>query len=347
MTAYNQVNGQYAGGNDVMLNDVLKNAWGYRGWAMSDWGATPSWEFEVKGLDQESGAQIDALLWQGEAFTDRLKAAFADGNLSPQRLSDMVRRILRSIFAVGADRSDCTPAPDMAAHHRIALQIARQGIVLLKNNGVLPVSSLAARHIAVIGGCAQIGVPAGYGSSAVVPPGGYAAVFPIGWPGGLRNLYLLPSSPVIELRKQLAAARIEFDPGISPAEAALAARRADVAIVFAVRVEGEGFDSVDLSLPWGQDAVIAAVADANPNTVVVLETGNPVAMPWRDAVNAIVQAWYPGQAGGQAIAEVIAGRVNPSGRLPVTFPVDLSQTPRPELPGIDAPWGSSDRKSVV
>jgi beta-glucosidase len=341
MTAYNQVNGQYAGGNDVMLNDVLKNAWGYRGWAMSDWGATPSWEFAVKGLDQESGAQIDALLWQGEAFTDRLRAAFADGKLSPQRLSDMVRRILRSIFAVGADRSDSTPAPDMAAHHRIALQIARQGIVLLKNNGVLPVSSRAARHIAVIGGCAQIGVPAGCGSSAVVPPGGYAAVFPIGWPGGLRNLYLLPSSPVIELRKQLAAARIEFDPGISPAEAALAARRADVAIVFAVKVEGEGFDSVDLSLPWGQDAVIAAVADANPNTVVVLETGNPVAMPWRDAVNAIVQAWYPGQAGGQAIAEVIAGRVNPSGRLPVTFPVDLSQTPRPELPGIDAPWGSS------
>jgi len=341
MTAYNQVNGQYAGGNDVMLNDVLKNAWGYSGWAMSDWGATPSWEFAVKGLDQESGAQIDALLWQGEAFTDRLRAAFADGRLSPQRLSDMVRRILRSIFAVGADRSDSAPAPDMAAHHRIALQIARQGIVLLKNNGVLPVSSLAARHIAVIGGCAQIGVPAGYGSSAVVPPGGYAAVFPIGWPGGLRNLYLLPSSPVIELRKQLAAARIEFDPGISPAEAALAARRADVAIVFAVRVESEGFDSVDLSLPWGQDAVIAAVADANPNTVVVLETGNPVAMPWRDAVNAIVQAWYPGQAGGQAIAEVIAGRVNPSGRLPVTFPVDLSQTPRPELPGIDAPWGSS------
>jgi len=341
MTAYNQVNGQYAGGNDAMLNDVLKNAWGYRGWAMSDWGATPSWEFAVKGLDQESGAQIDALLWQGEAFTDRLRAAFADGKLSPQRLSDMVRRILRSIFAVGADRSDSAPAPDMAAHHRIALQIARQGIVLLKNNGVLPVSSLAARHIAVIGGCAQIGVPTGCGSSAVVPPGGYAAVFPIGWPGGLRNLYLLPSSPVIELRKQLAAARIEFDPGISPAEAALAARRADVAIVFAVRVESEGFDSVDLSLPWGQDAVIAAVADANPNTVVVLETGNPVAMPWRDAVNAIVQAWYPGQAGGQAIAEVIAGRVNPSGRLPVTFPVDLSQTPRPELPGIDAPWGSS------
>ena len=340
MTAYNQVNGQYAGGNDVLVNDVLKVAWGYRGWVMSDWGATPSWEFAVRGLDQECGAQIDALLWQGEAFSDRLRAAYADGKLSGQRLSDMVRRILRSIFAVGADRWDSTPAPDMAAHHRIALQIARQGIVLLKNDGVLPVSSRAARHIAVIGGCAQIGVPAGCGSSTVVPPGGYAAVLPIGWPGGLRSLYLLPSSPVVELRRQFPDAQIEFDPGISPAEAVRAARRADVAVVFAVKAEGEGFDSADLSLPWGQDAVITAVADANPNTVVVLETGNPVAMPWHDAVEAIVQAWYPGQAGGQAIAEVIAGRVNPSGRLPITFPVDLGQTPRPDLPVVDVPWGS-------
>jgi beta-glucosidase len=114
-----------------------------------------------------------------------------------------------------------------------------------------------------------------------------------------------------------------------------------VAIVFAIRVEGEGFDSPDLSLPWGQDAVIAAVAAANPNTVVVLETGNPVAMPWRDDVRAIVAAWYPGQAGGRAIAEVLAGAVNPSGRLPITFPADLAQTPRPELPGLGTPWGTA------
>jgi len=341
MTAYNKVNGQYAGGNEVLINDVLKDTWGYRGWVMSDWGATPSWEFALKGLDQESGAQADAVFWQAEAFTGRLEAAYADGKLSTKRLSDMVRRILRSIFAVGVDRWESTPEPDMAAHHRIALQIARQGIVLLQNRGVLPLSAESAPSVAVIGGCAQIGVPIGCGSSAVVPPGGYAAAFPIGWPGGLRNLYLLPSSPVAELRKQLPQTFIEFDPGVSPAEAVLAARRADVAIVFAVRVEGEGLDSADLSLPWGQDAVIAAVAAANPNTVVVLETGNPVTMPWRDAVNAIVAAWYPGQAGGQAIAEVLAGRVNPSGRLPITFPVDLGQTPRPELPGLGAPWGTA------
>jgi Glycosyl hydrolase family 3 C-terminal domain len=158
--------------------------------------------------------------------------------------------------------------------------------------------------------------------------------------GVTRNLYLLPSSPVAELRKLLPQAQIEFDPGMSPTEAALTARRCDVAVVFGVRLEGEGFDSADLSLPWGQDAVIEAVAAANPNTIVVLETGNPVIMPWRDRVRAIVEAWYPGQAGGQAIAEILTGAVNPSGRLPVTFPADLTQTPRPDLPGLGTPWGT-------
>ena len=111
-------------------------------------------------------------------------------------------------------------------------------------------------------------------------------------------------------------------------------------IVFGIRGECEGFDLADLSLPWGQDAVIDAVATANPNTIVVLETGNPSSMPWRDKVRAIVQAWYPGQAGGQAIAELLTGAVNPSGRLPITFPVDLAQTPRPYLPGMGTPWGT-------
>lgn len=232
----------------------------------------------------------------------------------------------------------------MAAHNEIALRIARQGIVLLQNRGVLPLGPESAARIAVIGGYAQLGVPTGCGSSAVVPPGGYADVIPIGGSGlmgGTRNLYLLPSSPVDELRKQLRNAHIEFDPGISPAEAALAARYADVVVVFAIRVEGEGADSADLSLPWGQDAVIAAVAAANPNTVVVLQTGNPVAMPWRESANAIVQAWYPGQAGATAIAEILAGRVNPSGRLPITFPADLAQTPRPELPGLGSAVGTA------
>jgi beta-glucosidase len=255
----------------------------------------------------------------------------------------MVRRILRSMYAVGIDAWGSGPEIDLAAHHEIALDGARQGIVLLKNDGVLPLAADGTARIAVIGGYSQLGVPVGTGSSAVVPPGGFAAEIAIGGPGimgSARNLYLLPSSPEAELQRLLPDAQIDFDPGMTPAEAALLARRSDVAIVFAIRVEGEGFDLPDLSLPWGQDAVIEAVAAANPDTVVVLETGNPVAMPWHDDVRAIVAVWYPGQAGGQAIAEVLTGAVNPSGRLPITFPADLAQTPRPELPGLGDPWGT-------
>ncbi len=344
MTAYNKINGDYAAANHVLINEVLKGAWAYRGWVMSDWGSTPSWECALGGLDQECGAQIDALLWQAETFGAPLRDAYADGRLPRERLSDMVRRILRSMFAVGIDRTDAVPTPDLAAHNEVALHIARQGTVLLINRGLLPLAPESRMRIAVIGGYAHLGVLAGYGSSTVVPRGGYAGVVPIGGVGleaGLRNLYLLPSIPIEELRKQLPQTQIEFDPGVSAAEAVLAAQRADIAIVFAIRAEGEGYDLADLSLPWGQDEMIAAVAAANPNTVVVLETGNPVSMPWRDEVNAVVQAWYPGQAGAQAIAEILTGRVNPSGRLPITFPVDLGQTPRPQPPDLGEPWGTA------
>ncbi len=343
MTGYNKINGDYAGGNNYLINDVLKKAWGYQGWVMSDWGATPSWEFALKGLDQESGLQIDVMMWKAEAFTEPLKAAYKSGKLPKERLSEMVRRILRSMYAVGIDKWGPAPKVDMAKDNEVALEAARQGIVLLKNNGILPLLPKTSTRIAVIGGHAQVGVPTGCGSSAVTPPGGYAEVVRIGGSGIMaagRNLYLLPSSPLAELKKLLPKAQIEFDPGMSPAESALLARRSDVVIVFGIRVEGEGFDNADLSLPWGQDNLIEAVASTNKNTIVVLETGNPVAMPWHDKVKAIVQAWYPGQAGGQAIAEVLAGSVNPSGRLPITFPVDITQTPRPELPGLGTPWGT-------
>jgi beta-glucosidase len=346
MTAYNKINGVYAGANRILIEQVLKGAWGYPGWVMSDWGATPTWDYALAGLDQESGAQIDVLMWGAESFTEPLRAAFAEGELPAERLSEMIRRILRSMYAVGIDRWEPgrRAAPDdAAAHHAIALQGAREGIVLLDNDGILPLATDTPMRIAVIGGYAELGVPVGTGSSAVTPPGGYAAQVHIGGPGimgSARNLYLLASSPAQELGRLMPEAQIEFDPGMTAAEAALLARRSDVVVVFAIRVEGEGFDLPDLSLPWGQDAVIDAVASANPNTIVVLETGNPVAMPWRAKVRAIVQAWYPGQAGGQAIAEILTGAVSPSGRLPVSFPADLGQTPRPELPGLGTPWGT-------
>lgn len=344
MTGYNKINGDYASGNDELLNGVLKGAWGYKGYVMSDWGAVPDWQFALKGLDQESGIQMDVRQWGAEAFTDKLREAYASGEFPKERLSDMVRRMLYAAYSVGIDSWGPAPEVDLAEHNQIALDAARQGIVLLKNDSALPLSTDGPLRIAVIGGHAHRGVISGIGSGAVQPVSGYAGRINIGGPGTMgagRDLFLVPPSPVAALAKAMPAATFEYDPGYTPAEATLMAKRSDVVIAFGIRVEGEGFDNADFSLPWGQDAVIDAVASANPNTIVVLQTGNPASMPWRDKVKAIVQAWYPGQAGAQAIAEILAGEVNPSGRLPLTFPESLDQTPRPELSGLGTPWGTA------
>jgi len=343
MSGYNKVNGEYASGNDYLLNKLLKDTWGYKGWVMSDWGAVPSWTYALNGLDQESGLQVDKLTWGAEAFTDSLQNAYKAGNFPKERLSGMVQRILRSVYAVGVDKWEGTPTVDMSRHNEIALATARQGIVLLKNEGVLPLAAGGPVKIAIIGGYANKGVPTGTGSGAVLPVGGYAGSISIGGPGlmgNARSLYLLPSSPLAELKKSMPNATIDYDPGYTVAESKLLAKRSDIVIIFGIRVEGEGFDLADLSLPWGQDNLISEVASTNPNTIVVLETGNPSSMPWRDKVKAILQAWYPGQTGGTAIAEILTGKVNPSGRLPITFPESLEQTPRPELSGLGTPWGT-------
>jgi beta-glucosidase len=252
MTGYNKVNGEANSGNHHLLNEVLKGAFAYRGYVMSDWGAVQSWDFALKGLDQESGAQLDLKNWKAEMFTAPLRNAYAEGKLPQERLSEMVRRILRSIYAVGVDQWGPAPAVDMAQHNEVALEAALQGIVLLKNDGILPLATDKPLRIAVIGGYAQLGVPMGIGSSAVLPVGGHAAIIPIGGPGTMgpaRNLYLLPSSPLADLKKLLPNAQIDFDPGQTPAEAALLATRSDVVIAFGLRAEGEGYDLPDLSLP--------------------------------------------------------------------------------------------------
>ncbi len=177
----------------------------------------------------------------------------------------------------------------------------------------------------------------GGGSSQVTPVGGAAAIVPtdvhhlVKRPTGQ---LIVPSSPVAALRALMPKATIQFDPGYDNAVAAARAAHADVAIVFATKWESEGYDSGGLALPQGQDELIAAIAKANRNTIVVLETGNPVTMPWLGDVKAVVEAWFPGQKGGDAIADVLSGAVNPSGRLPITFPASLDQNPRPQLPGL-------------
>jgi beta-glucosidase len=344
MCAYNLVNGVYSCGNPWLLNDVLKRDWGYQGWVMSDWGAVHASADALHGLDQESGEQSDHEVY----FAAPLQAALDSGAIPAARIDDMVRRILRSMFAVGViENPPAKAAIDYQAHAAEALEVARQGIVLLKNDGgILPLSDTLKR-IAVIGGQAQIGVLSGGGSAQVTPSNGPSVYIPIGGRGGtgdFRREAFFPSSPLKAMRAAAPTAKFLFDAGNFPADAAALAKDCDVAVVFATRHELEGYDVPNLELPNGQNELIAAVAAANPHTLVVLETGNPAAMPWLENVQGVVAAWYPGQEGGQAIADVLFGAVNPSGRLPITFPVDDAHSMRPQLP--NRPNESDARVSV-
>jgi len=234
---------------------------------------------------------------------------------------------------------------DVSAHLAIAQQEAEDGIVLLRNDhGALPLNTQVG-SIAVIGAHADIGVLSGGGSSQVIPIGYAKSLeFPVGGavivlPGGARAMptegqVYDPPSPVAAIRGEAQQARIIFDNGEDLAHAVQSARNADVAIVFAKQWMSEGHDVPSLSL-GSQDALIEAVAAANPRTIVVLETGGPVLMPWLAKVPAVVEAWYAGNRGASAIARVLFGEVNPSGRLPITFPADENQLPRPVLPGLN------------
>ena len=335
MCAYNRVNGAQACGNDVLLNGVLKRDWGYKGWVMSDWGAVRSTDFALTGLDQQSGWQLDG----AQHFGKPLLEAAARNKRYRDQIADMNRRVLRSIYAVGVDANPPKRAPiDVAAGAAVAQRIAEKGMVLLQNRGgILPLVA-SANRILVVGGYADAGVLSGGGSSQSQGEGGPVVSLPVVAEGMFAPLMAQNfhrSSPVKAIRARAPKAEVTYRDGRYPADAATAAKNADLVIVFATQWMTEGLDVPDLSLPNGQDDVIAAVAKANPNVVVVLETGGPVAMPWRDNVGAILEAWYPGARGGEAIAAVLFGDVNPSGRLPVTFPASVAQLPRPELPGVD------------
>lgn len=333
MCSYNRVNGTFACENPWLLTQVLRKDWGYKGYVMSDWGATHSTvEAANAGLEQDSGFPFDDKPYFGAPLAE----AVARGEVSAARLDEMATRILRSMFAHGLfDRpvtsAAMTLSPAMlAAHAAVTRTDAEESMVLMKNEGaVLPLSPTL-RRIVVIGGHADKGVLAGSGSSLVYPVGGNAVpgIAPTSWPG---PVMYYPSSPLEAIRRQAPGARVTFVDGNDSAAAAAAARDADVAIVFATQWAGEGFD-VSLALKDGQDGLISAVAAANRKTVVVLQTGGPVLTPWAPQVAGLVEAWYPGTSGGQAIANVLFGKVNPSGHLPATFPKSLDQLPKPSEP---------------
>ena len=332
MTSYNRVDGTFASQNAHLVGDILKRDWGFDGWVMSDWGGTHATEAAANaGLDQESGVELDDETFFGAP----LAAAVRAGRVPMARLDDMVARQLRTRIAAGLLEDPPRPGGvrNLDAHARIAEEVAARGIVLLKNalletKPALPLEQ-ALRRVLVVGGHADRGVLSGGGSSQVVPAGS------IRYPGqpaadfyGKPRLYD-PSPPLAALREAMPGTRVDVLDGDDTAAAARAAQAAEAVVVFVDAWRNESRDAPDLALPAGQDALVAALATANARTIVVLETGGPVTMPWRDAVAGIVEAWYPGERGGAAIAGVLTGRLDPGGRLPMTFPAAESQLPRP------------------
>jgi beta-glucosidase len=342
MCAYNRVNGVYACENDWLLNRVLKTDWGYRGFVLSDWGAVHSTvDAANNGLDQESSNSSDAQ----DYFGDALKDAVADGRVSEARLHDMVHRILRTMFAKGLFDSPPIKGPiNVAADTLIAQRDAEEGIVLLRNDrGLLPLKA-GTQRIVVIDGEADIGMLSGAGSSQVIPNGsdsttevliGRAAWIDRKKPqASMDRVVYDPPAPLSAIRAEAPNAQIQFDRGDDIEQAAAIAKGADIVIVFAQQWMREGADAPDLSLHGDQDALIDALVSCNPNTIVVLETGGAVLMPWLAKSAAVVEAWYAGSGGAAALARVLFGKVNPSGHLPVTFPQSEDQLPRPTIPGL-------------
>ncbi len=321
MCAYNKLNSVYTCQDPYLLTDVLKKSWNYPGWIMTDWGAAhSSIPSALAGLDQEMPT--------GTYFGETLKAAVEKGDVPLARLNDMVHRILRTEIALGIfDEAPVLRPVNPFTGAEVTQRSAERGIVLLKNaNGQLPLAASSIKSLAIIGEHADVGVLSGSGSDQVTPAEGNAVPGnPYGWH---------PSSPLKVMRARLPNVQVTFDDGSDIPRAAQVAAAAEVAILFVHQHTGEGSDVRNLSLPHNQDTLIAAVAAANPHCIVVLENGGPVTMPWIDKVSAILEAWYPGIRGAEALANIIFGDVNPSGKLPVTFPRSEADLPHPALAGM-------------
>ncbi|HTC75728.1 MAG TPA: glycoside hydrolase family 3 C-terminal domain-containing protein [Edaphobacter sp.] len=330
MCSYNLVEGSYACENDYLLNDVLKKDFKFKGWVLSDWGATHSTvKSALNGLDQDMPGDDNY-------FSDPLKKAVESGVVPEARLNDMVHRILRSMFAAGViDDPPVRTVVDPFRGRDDAQQIAEESIVLLKNSaGILPLTPSASASIAIIGSHADVGVLSGGGSAQVDSPGGNAANPK---PGGSKwgEAIYFPSSPLKYIQAKSPKASVKYNDGTDTAAAANLAKSSTTAIVFVNQPMREDQDAATLSLPGNQDALVEAVAAANPNTIVVLETGGPVSMPWIQHVEGVVEMWYPGIGGAQALANILFGDISPSGKLPVTFAKDDAQLPHPTIPGLE------------
>jgi beta-glucosidase len=317
MCSYNQVNGVYACENPILTN-VLKGSDDFDGYVVSDFGAVHSTGPSLTaGLDQElnrprffSPANINAAVDAGQVTTAAIDAAAS--------------RVVRAYISAGLfdHPLPATPstAPSTPANQAVSEQIAERGTVLLKNaDNALPLTS-SASTIAVIGQTASNTPTDGVSAATVCAEGG---VFQRG------NACANPVAPLdaITARAAQAGATVTYDSGADPSAAATVASSAKVAIVFGYAKQGEGADRTALSLDGNGESLISAVAAANPNTIVVLETGTAVTMPWLNQVKSVIEAWYPGDQQGTALARLLFGDANFSGRLPMTFPASLADTP--------------------
>ena len=289
MCSYNAVNGDYACENKYLLTDVLKKDWKFKGFVLSDWGGTHSTvKASAAGLDNEEPEDL--------FYGAKLKEAVQSGKVPMSEIDDHARRVLRGEFAAGVvDFPIQKSVVDVQGGLETAKRIEESSIVLLKNEqNVLPLDAAKVHSIAVLGLNADTGMISGGGSAQVDPPGRPSAPW--------QSHVWFPTSPLKAIAAKAPGATVRYG-GSEPAAAAEAAKGADVAIVFAYQWESEGMDLPDLSLPDNQDALIEQVAAANPHTIVVLETGTAVTMPWLDKVAGVVEAWYAGserrECGGQ------------------------------------------------
>jgi beta-glucosidase len=331
MCSYNAVNGDFACENKYLLTDVLKKDWGFRGFVVSDWGGTHSTvKASAAGLDNEEP--------EDEFFGPNLKDAVLSGKVPQTEIDDHARRVLYAEFASGiVDHPVHKSVVDIEGGLDTARRLAEQSTVLLKNDGVLPLDRSKVKSIAVIGSHADEGMISGGGSAQVDPPGRPSA----GWQAHV----WFPTSPLKSVGAKLGGGAVRFDSGANPAQAAALAKQSDVAIVFVHQWISEGMDLPNLSLPENQDVLIAQVAAANPRTIVVLETGTAVTMPWIGQVAGVLEAWYAGSKGADAVANILFGDVNPSAKLPMTFPLSEADLPHPKL--VTPPPGAQGRAAVM
>lgn len=304
MAAYNRINGEYASQHRQLLRAELKRGWDFDGYVVSDWGATRSTVNAAKdGLDVE--------MPYGAFFGEPLKRAVQSGVVSEETLEDKVRRVLEQMDRFGilaGERIGPAGAQNTDAHQQLAREVAAEGAVLLQNTApgsdadpVLPIDVGAIESLAVIGHEIDQATVGGGGSSDVTPP--YSV------------------SPLEAIRNRTGTGtRVRWTRAEdSTTEAVSVAEASEVALVFAQGSSTEGHDREDMVLDGNQNQLIADVAAANDRTVVVLNTGAPVTMPWVERVPTILQMWYPGMEDGNATADVLFGTVNPGGKLPVTF----------------------------